>query len=144
MIFRDRIVLKNGTVIMPENIDRVEVVGRGRSTIVSYDVERKNTYSVIAEEGMFRTDRPTGMVDSTGESWYYENDKVIDTIEIGIGTIKMVLGEWRIVLDNPSTKYGSLPLSAFNERFTITGMVPFGRKHDPLPLRLRGPQEHRQ
>jgi hypothetical protein len=65
------------------------------------------------------------MKDSTGKVEYYENDEAVDTIELGAGIIKMILGEWRIVLMNPSTKYSSIPLSAFHERFTITGMVPW-------------------
>jgi hypothetical protein len=122
-IFHNRIVLKNGTVIMPENIDRVEVVGRGRSTIVSYDVERKNTYSVIAEEGMFRTDRATGMAD------IYENSRVKyhsgddrDFYECE-GTVVFRDGEFLIEWDD----YTIHRLYSYDRaNLTVTGMVLFG------------------
>jgi hypothetical protein len=124
MIFRDRIVLKNGTVIMPENIDRVEVVGRGRSTIVSYDVERKNTYSVIAEEGMFRTDRPTGMVDSTGKE-IFERDEAVINGAIGV-ICQEPNGAWLFDVDKNNAAV--FMLSTICDRLTITGMVPFGEE----------------
>jgi hypothetical protein len=123
MIFRDRIVLKNGTVIMPENIDRVEVVGRGRSTIVSYDVERKNTYSVIAEEGMFRTDRPTGMVDSTGKE-IFERDRVV--MDGKTGVVKFSDAAFDVAWDEQTVWGNEDGLWTVNARLTITGMVPFG------------------
>lgn len=123
MKFRDRIVLKD-LVIPPEWV-RIYAPYYGYVEYARPDTGLQPSPVHTIHFSECRIDRATGMVDSTGEWFYYENNKAADTIELGEGIVKMVLGEWRIVLRNPSTKYSSVSLHEYAGRFTITGMVPW-------------------
>jgi len=110
-IFRDRYVLKDGKVIVPDeilNLSRID------------DVWWVN-YTVQLCTGQYRTDRATGMQDSTGKE-IFERDRVM-TPQRYTGTIIQQYASWRVSWDDP--KFVS---DAWGEVLTITGMVPFEKE----------------
>ncbi len=114
-IFRNlgRIVLFDGTVIMPDEITRLEVCFINGVDSVEIQTKTRGLYN-----SQFRTDRPTGMKDRTGKD-IFERDKVM-TPQRYTGTIIQHYASWRVSWDDP--KFIS---DAWGEVFTITGMVPW-------------------
>jgi hypothetical protein len=113
-IFHNRYVLKDGTVIMP---DEINIVRRWRS---NWWITLCNgaEHAVIS----YRTDRPTGMVDSTGKEiferdivLYGEDRGVIKCSDTGAWWLKDDFGAFALLYDA-------------HMHLTITGMVPFGEE----------------
>ena len=121
-IFRDRIVLKDGTVIMPEQIRSLSQLG-GEHQVVVYYVPTGETepYARSFPINDIRTDRPTGMVDSTGKV-IFERDIVCST-DGDRGTVAMWRGRWIVRFHTPNLE--NIPLYEIDKSLTITGMVPW-------------------
>ena len=123
-IFRDRIVLSDGTVIMPDEITRLEVCFINGVDSVEIQTKTRGLYN-----SQFRTDRPTGMVDSTGKE-IFENDRMTRGTSVGTVSFTDDCG-WRLVIikgELSDDEYCSLPLHVYGPLYTITGMVPFGEE----------------
>lgn len=121
MIFRDRIVLPSfggePTAIYPEQIKAVALLKPGVSPVPMCRIVKKdNTAYTVTVSGIC-TDRPTGMVDSTGKE-IFERD--IDSN--GNVVVQAKSGEWMLV----NKSGAAFPMMYINTNsITVTGMVPF-------------------
>ena len=111
-LFRDRIVLSDGTVIMPDEITRLEVCFINGADAIEVQTKTRGLYN-----SQFRTDRPTGMAD------VYENSRV--EFYGVVGTVTFVSGTFKVLWDNGRVT----DLYEYTrDELAITGMVPFGEE----------------